>query len=134
MERAAAEARRVPAFSTLYTPVRLQSHYRNCSEHLSTPFFMHGSTSYWWYVAPHPNAKPNLAANRATLDQLQRCAAANGDNWSSMHQDVGAGRRTEVDQLNGWAAERAAARGLPCGANEELAERVRALAGRHAPA
>ena len=43
-----------------------------------------------------------------------------------MHQDLHHGRRTEIDALSGWVAERAAALGTPCDANAALAASVRA--------
>lgn len=36
---------------------------------------------------------------------VSSCASANATNWSSMHQDVAGGRRTEVEHLNGRRAE-----------------------------
>ena len=65
---------------------------------------------------------------------VHECAAANAENWSSMCQDMRAGRRTEIEQLNGWVERRARELGClgPKGAqaNASLAEAVRA---RHPP-
>ncbi|WP_336001299.1 ketopantoate reductase family protein [Halorientalis halophila] len=42
----------------------------------------------------------------AAVDAVGSVAEATAANTSSMHQDVLAGRRTEVDAINGWVAER----------------------------
>ena len=57
------------------------------------------------------------------------CAAANALNFSSMHQDVKYGRRTEAEYLNGWIARKSLEVGLPrkkswLGRNEELAQAI----------
>ena len=62
----------------------------------------------------------------ALLEFTTNVATATAQNWSSMHQDLHHGRRTEIDALSGWVAERAAALGTPCDANAALAARVRA--------
>ena len=60
------------------------------------------------------------------LTFVEQCAAANASNFSSMHQDVLHGRRTEIEQLNGWVAARSRDLGLgPARANERLAQAVR---------
>ena len=65
---------------------------------------------------------------------VHECAAANARNLSSMCMDVRNGRRTEIEQLNGWVERRARELGClgPKGAqaNASLAEAVRA---RHPP-
>ena len=55
------------------------------------------------------------------------CAAENATNFSSMYQDAEAGRRTEIDALNGWVAKRGRDLGVPTPANASLAASVRAL-------
>ena len=54
--------------------------------------------------------------------------AENAANYSSMYQDVAAGRRTEVDALSGWVVDRARGGGAPESAR--LAAAVRALSPR----
>lgn len=64
---------------------------------------------------------PAAALSQEELRQfVSSCAAANAANWSSMQQDVAAGRRTEIEQLNGWVVARCMELGLPCAANAEL--------------
>jgi 2-dehydropantoate 2-reductase len=58
------------------------------------------------------------------------CAEATALNWSSMRQDVVAGRPTEVEHLNGWVAARALALGTTGSTNAELAARVLDLSHR----
>lgn len=70
-------------------------------------------------------ALPGAPPAGELLDFVHSCAAENAENWSSMHQDVAAGRRTEVEQLNGWVVARARALDTPAEANEMLAARVR---------
>jgi 2-dehydropantoate 2-reductase len=66
-------------------------------------------------------AAPAAAPSEAELRHfVTSCAAANAANWSSMQQDVAAGRRTEIEQLNGWVVARCTELGLPCAANAEL--------------
>ena len=72
---------------------------------------------------------------RDLTDFVRECAEANALNYSSMCMDVRHGRRTEIEQLNGWV-ERLSHRlhegGKPLssathwlGKNAELAEAVR---------
>ena len=64
-----------------------------------------------------------------TADELEeaiyQCVAENAANYSSMYQDIAAGRRTEVDALSGWVVDRARGGGAPESAR--LAAAVRAL-------
>jgi len=64
-----------------------------------------------------------------TADDLEeaiyQCVAENAANYSSMYQDVAAGRRTEVDALSGWVVDRGNAP-----ESARLAAAVRALAPR----
>lgn len=64
----------------------------------------------------------DAAAERA----VRRVAEATAENTSSMHQDVLADRRTEVDAINGFIAERASERGVDAPINRTLAWLVRA--------
>lgn len=67
----------------------------------------------------------DLPSERATESTLA-VARATADNRSSMYQDVAAGRRTEVESINGYVVERAASRSaVPV--NATLAGLVRAL-------
>jgi len=50
-----------------------------------------------------------------------------GENTCSMLQDLRAGRKTEVQEINGWVVEKAAELGLDCKVNRELVEKVKAL-------
>lgn len=54
------------------------------------------------------------------VDVLQRTAA----NWSSTWQDVKAGRRTEIDEFNGYLCVLAKQAGLACPANEGVYQQV----------
>jgi 2-dehydropantoate 2-reductase len=61
------------------------------------------------------------------LGFVHACARDNAQNYSSMCMDVRAGRRTEIEELNGWVVRRAAQLGLQvCEANARLSEAVRA--------
>jgi 2-dehydropantoate 2-reductase len=51
-------------------------------------------------------------------------------NWSSMMQDVRAGRETEIGWINGWIVEKGREVGVPTPVNEMLVERVMALGGK----
>jgi len=57
--------------------------------------------------------------------RTEAVAEATAANHSSMRQDLEAGRRTEIDQLNGAIVERAAAHDVPTPVNETLADLVR---------
>jgi 2-dehydropantoate 2-reductase len=58
-------------------------------------------------------------------------AEGTATNHSSMRQDVEAGRRTEIEALNGELARRAAAHGIDAPVNETLADLVRLAAERN---
>ncbi|KAF8244655.1 2-dehydropantoate 2-reductase [Wilcoxina mikolae CBS 423.85] len=45
-------------------------------------------------------------------------------NWSSMYQDLKAGRETEVREINGWVVERGRELGKRCRVNEKLMRRM----------
>ena len=90
-----------------------------------------------WAVMQHQAISPSayeLSVDDLT-DFVRECAEANALNYSSMCMDVRHGRRTEIEQLNGWV-ERLSHRlhegGKPLssathwlGKNAELAEAVR---------
>ena len=61
----------------------------------------------------------------ALEEAIYQCVAENAANYSSMYQDVAAGRRTEVDALSGWVVDRGNAP-----ESARLAAAVRALAPR----
>ncbi|MFC6719626.1 ketopantoate reductase family protein [Natrialbaceae archaeon GCM10025810] len=66
-------------------------------------------------------------SNREALAALERVAEATAANASSMRQDVAAGRRTEIDAINGYVVEKAVESGydLEVPANRLLADLVR---------
>lgn len=75
-------------------------------------------------------ASSELQMSTAELVQfVHDCAAANALNYSSMHQDVKYGRRTEVEYLNGWIARKSVEVGITSkawlGRNQELADAIR---------
>jgi 2-dehydropantoate 2-reductase len=62
----------------------------------------------------------------AAVDAVERVADATAANTSSMLQDVDAGRRTEVDAINGYVADRAPDHGLDVPVNATMAGLLRA--------
>ncbi|KAI5845924.1 ketopantoate reductase PanE/ApbA C terminal-domain-containing protein [Tricharina praecox] len=50
-----------------------------------------------------------------------------GENTCSMLQDLRAGKKTEIQEINGWVVEKATELGLDCKVNKELVEKVKAL-------
>lgn len=73
------------------------------------------------YLVPQPLSPEAL---RAFVEQVIR---ENSENKSSMWHDVHLGRRTEVDNLNGYVVRKGQQLGLDCPANEELWSQIRAL-------
>jgi 2-dehydropantoate 2-reductase len=67
-----------------------------------------------------------LAAD-AVFATIEQVAEATRDNKSSMYQDLERGRRTEIEAINGALVERAREHGVPCPANELLAQMIRAV-------
>ena len=65
-------------------------------------------------------------SDRAAERALESVAADTADNTSSMHQDVRDDRRTEVDAINGYVADRAAESGVDAPVNRTLARLLRA--------
>jgi 2-dehydropantoate 2-reductase len=67
----------------------------------------------------------------AAVRAVERVAEATAANTSSMHQDVLAGRRTEIDAINGYVLARASAREetdeVPVPVNRTLTNLLRAL-------
>lgn len=62
---------------------------------------------------------------RELVDFVHECAGANAANYSSMCMDVRNGRRTEIEQLNGWLEAKARQLGTPHEANSKLADAIR---------
>ncbi len=74
------------------------------------------------------------AATDGLQTEVERVIAATAANYSSMYQDVAAGRRTEIAYLLGHACREAQRRGLGLPRLEDLARRLRAhLAARGLP-
>lgn len=59
------------------------------------------------------------------VSYVRRVAEATAENYSSMLQDIRAGRKTEIAVINGEIARRAEALGLPAPVNAHLASLVR---------
>ena len=64
-------------------------------------------------------------SNREALAALERVASETAANTSSMHQDVRAERRTEIDAINGYVVDRALEAGLEVPTNRLLTSVVR---------
>lgn len=75
-----------------------------------------------------PLAWPTADAYRETF--YGRLVPPTAAHRSSMLQDIGRGRPTEIDAINGAVAARGAARGVPAPANEALTHLLRAREGR----
>jgi 2-dehydropantoate 2-reductase len=58
-------------------------------------------------------------------DRARAVARATAANRSSMAQDLAAGRRSEIDYLNGFLCRLATDQGLPCPRNLALCQRIR---------
>ncbi|WIV65686.1 ketopantoate reductase family protein [Natrialbaceae archaeon AArc-T1-2] len=65
-------------------------------------------------------------SDREAVEAMESVASATAANTSSMLQDVHAGRRTEVDAINGYVLERARESGLEVPTNRTLAALLRA--------
>ncbi|KAL7268180.1 2-dehydropantoate 2-reductase (Ketopantoate reductase) (KPA reductase) (KPR) [Rhizina undulata] len=72
-----------------------------------------------------PGKEQRFSADRL-YDVVISLARATGGNWSSMVQDVRAGKQTEIDYINGYIVERAKEFGLPCTANHMMVSMVKA--------
>ncbi|GAB7018931.1 ketopantoate reductase family protein [Halostagnicola bangensis] len=72
-------------------------------------------------------------SNREALEAVRTVATLTRNNTSSMAQDVLAGRRTEIDAINGYVVDRAAERGIDVPTNRLLTELVRTWERGHAP-
>ncbi|MFC4552163.1 MULTISPECIES: ketopantoate reductase family protein [Halorussus] len=65
-------------------------------------------------------------ADEAAAAAVERVADATAANASSMRQDVRAGRRTEVEAINGYVADRAREEGVDVPVNRTMANLLRA--------
>lgn len=63
----------------------------------------------------------------ALQEQVMAVIAGTAANISSMLQDIRAGRRTEIDAINGYLVRFSEAQGLAAPINQELVQRVQAL-------
>lgn len=83
---------------------------------------------------PHHGGHGNPAEQDEEQGELWRAvkhvAHATRDNYSSMLQDVRAGRRTEVREINGWIAARGCQLGVPCPQNQRLVAEIEGLEAR----
>ena len=65
----------------------------------------------------------------ALMERVRAVASATAENKSSMLQDLERGRRTEIDAINGWIAQKGAEHGLACPVNRTLTLLVKAAEG-----
>ena len=65
-------------------------------------------------------------SDEAAVEAVERVAEATAANHSSMRQDVDSGRRTEVDAISGYVADRGQERGLRTPVNATMATLLRA--------
>ena len=92
---------------------------------------LHGPANVLARSAARETARVARAAdvslpNRVALAAVEDVATATADNDSSMLQDVRGGRRTEVDAINGYVVDRAAALDLSAPVNRTLTALLRA--------
>lgn len=81
-----------------------------------------------WEVLKRMNINPSYDDPVARVEEVCRLTAAN---YSSMYQDIMAGRRTEVDFINGAIVREGERLGLPCPVNKaitRLAQSIEQLA------
>ncbi len=64
-------------------------------------------------------------SSREAITAMERVAADTAANTSSMRQDVRAGRRTEIDAINGYVVERANELGLEAPTNRTVTSLIR---------
>ncbi len=64
-------------------------------------------------------------------DQVISIAQATGSNYSSMYQDIAAGRTTEIDYINGYLCQQARQLSLPTPLNQQLIRQIKTRL--HAP-
>lgn len=99
-------------------------------------------------LAQLPAAQPVLAALAAELEQVldavqvtlgqpvlaiaRAVIASTAGNYSSMNRDIAAGRRTEIDSINGYVVARAQALGVAVPTHRAVLDAVHALEARSA--
>lgn len=72
-------------------------------------------------------AAEGIAFDARVLDMAHAVIRQTAGNWSSMNRDVAAGRRTEIDAINGYVVARAQAHGIDVPANRALVDAIHAL-------
>ncbi len=80
-------------------------------------------------------ADAERAETRDALDRLLTPTASGGRGWrASMAQDVTKGRRTEIDEMNGWVVARGQECGVPTPVSRAVVETVHEVDSRSRPA
>jgi len=77
-----------------------------------------------WIAAANGDA---AVREKIEVDMLAACENRSDDNRPSMGQDIAKGRRTEIDFINGFIADKGAEIGLAAPANRGLVTAVRAV-------
>jgi 2-dehydropantoate 2-reductase len=81
-------------------------------------------------LAAVANAEGVVLTPQDVLASIESTCRITAGNNNSMLQDVRAGRRTEIEYLNGYVLARARAHGIPCPANQALYDDIRKREGR----
>lgn len=68
-----------------------------------------------------------IPRKESLYEQVISIVQATGDNYSSMCQDVSAGRQTEIDYINGYLCRQAKQLRIPTPLNQELYQRVKRI-------
>jgi 2-dehydropantoate 2-reductase len=80
-------------------------------------------------------AAASQAETRDALDRLLTPTAAGGRSWrASMAQDVAKGRRTEIDEMNGWIVARGRERGVATPVSQAVVETMHEVEAGSRPA
>lgn len=61
------------------------------------------------------------------INKVMQVAKATAANFSSMHQDIAKGRRSEIDNINGYICAEAIRLGIPTPVHQELVTKITAL-------
>ncbi len=85
---------------------------------------MRGLVLEGWEVLKRMNIKLSYGDPVARVEEVCRLTAAN---YSSMYQDIMAGRRTEVDYINGAIVREGEHLGVPCPVNEAVTHLARSI-------